>query len=127
MHESIVFPLPLSRLISSLLAVFDGFQNERNVTVNVENTTVQSYPDTVALYCNVSRANPPPAIVWVNDLGQVVPNGGTTFVYVQDGRYLVVLNVGAVLAQRTFHCRVTNALGSRTIDSTSLYRFNLLG
>ncbi|KAL5494484.1 hypothetical protein EMCRGX_G015825 [Ephydatia muelleri] len=116
-----------SKTVTAFIAVFGGFQNERNATLNVENATLQSYLDTVALNCNVSGANPLSSIVWVNDLGQVVPNNGVTYVYVEEGRYLVIRNVNATLAQRTFHCRVINALGSKTVDSRSLYKFNASG
>lgn len=110
-------------------SVFNGFQGEStNVVVTVENTTVPSHADTVALYCNISRAYPPPAIVWVNDLGQTVPNDGVKYVYIEDGRYLVITNTGTSLAQRSFHCRVTNVLGSSSsVDSRLLYTFNLSG
>lgn len=109
-------------------AAFGGFQNERNVTLNVENSTVQYHLDTVAIYCNFSGGANPPSIVWVNDLGQVVPNDGVTYVYVEEGQYLVIRNVAASLVQRTFHCRVTNALaGGKSVDSTSLYKFNSSG
>ena len=56
----------------------------------------------VSLYCNVSRSNPPPSITWVHDLNQTVSNIGTRFLYLDGGRYLAIIGVDPVTAQRVF-------------------------
>ena len=81
----------------------------------------------MALYCNVSWPNPPPSITWVHDLNQTVPNIGTRFLYLDGGRYLAIIGVDPVTAQRVFHCRVTNVFGMLSVDSPTSYRFNITG
>ena len=110
------------------MAVFGGGPSEgENITYNVKNASNPLDQDNVALYCNVSRSNPPPSITWVDDLNQTVPNIGTRFLYLDGGQYLAIIGVDPVTAQRVFHCRVTNVFGMLSVDSPTRYRFNITG
>ena len=75
----------------------------------------------------MSSSNPPPLITWVDDLNQTVPNIGTRFLYLESGRYLAIIGVDLVTAQRVFHCRVTNVFGMLSVDSPTRYRFSTSG
>ena len=107
-----------------LLAVFGEGED---ITYSVKNTSNPLYEDNVALYCNVSWSNPPPSIIWVDGLNQTVPSGGTKFLYLEGGRYLAIIGVDPVTAQRVFHCSVTNVFGMLSVDSPTRYRFNITG
>ena len=107
-----------------LLAVFGEGED---ITYSVKNTSNPFAEDNVALYCNVSWSNPPPSIIWVDGLNQTVPSDGTKFLYLEGGRYLAIIGVDPVTAQRVFHCRVTNVFGMLSVDSPTRYRFNITG
>ena len=107
-----------------LLAVFG---EGKDITYSVKNTSNPLEEDKVALYCNVSWSNPPPSIIWVDGLNQTVPSDGTKFLYLEGGRYLAIIGVDPVTAQRVFHCRVTNVFGMLPVDSPTQYRFNITG
>ena len=108
-----------------LLAVFGGFPKGEDITYNVKNTSNPREENNVALYCNISGSNPPPSIIWVDDLNQTVHNDGTKYLYLEGGRYLAIIGVDPVTAQRVFHCRVTNVFGKlgRSEDSATKYMF----
>ena len=109
-----------------LHADFDGFHDRGdNITYNVSIPSIAADRDNIALYCNISGANPPPSILWVDDLNQTMPNDGVMFLYLDAGRYLAIININAETAKRVFHCRVTNVLGLMTLDSPTQYRFNI--
>ena len=107
-----------------LLAVFG---EGKDITYSVKNTSNPLAEDNIALYCNVSWSNPPPSIIWVDGLNQTVPSDGTKFLYLEGGRYLAIIGVDPVTAQRVFHCRVTNVFGMISVDSPTRYRFNITG
>ena len=92
---------------------------------NVRNASSPLDQDNVALYCNVSRSNPPPSITWVDDLNQTVPNIGTRFLYLNGGQYLAIIGVDPVTA--VFLCGVTNVFGMLSVDSPTRYSFNITG
>ena len=69
----------------------------------------------------------PPSITWVDDLNQTIPTIGTSFLYLDGGRYLAIIGVDPVTAQRVFHCRVTNVFGMLSMDIPTRYRFNITG
>ena len=75
----------------------------------------------------MSGSNPPPSITWVDDLNQTIPTIGTSFLYLDGGRYLAIIGVDPVTAQRVFHCRVTNVFGMLSMDIPTRYRFNITG
>ncbi|KAL5494154.1 hypothetical protein EMCRGX_G015432 [Ephydatia muelleri] len=107
-------------------AYFDGFHDRGdNITYNVSIPSIAADRDNIALYCNISGANPPPSILWVDDFNQTMPNDGVMFLYLDAGRYLAIININAETAKRVFHCRVTNVLGLMTLDSPTQYRFNI--
>ena len=107
-----------------LLAVFGEGED---ITYSVKNTSNPLAEDNIALYCNVSWSNPPPSIIWVDGLNQTVPSDGTKFLYLEGGRYLAIIGVDPLTAQRVFHCRVTNVFGMLSVDSPTRYRFNITG
>ena len=111
----------------SLETVFGGYPEGRDITYSVKNSSNSLDQDNVALYCNVSRSNPPPSITWVDDLNQTVPNIGTRFLYLDGGQYLAIIGVDPVTAQRVFHCRLTNVFGMLSVDSSTRYKFNITG
>eukprot|EP00731_Ephydatia_muelleri_P021763 Em0014g354a len=114
-----------SRTATVYYAFFGGYPEGRDITYSVKNSSNPLDQDNVALYCNVSRSNPPPSITWVDDLNQTVPNIGTRFLYLDGGRYLAIIGVDPVTAQRVFHCRVTNVFGMLSVDSPTRYRFSI--
>ena len=113
-----------SHVHTSLLD-FGGFQGPLSITYYVENTTGNAR-DEVALYCNMSSAIPTPVIVWVDDRNATIPNDGTNYIYVDNGAYLVIINIDpTTTALRTYHCRVTNAYSNMVLDSPTRYNFNV--
>eukprot|EP00731_Ephydatia_muelleri_P021756 Em0014g347a len=114
-----------SRTATVYYAFFGGPSEGETITYNVKKASSPLDQDNVALYCNVSRSNPPPSITWVDHLNQTVPNIGTRFLYLDGGRYLAIINVDPVTAQRVFHCRVTNVFGMLSVDSPTRYRFSI--
>ena len=107
------------------MTVFGGFPEGRDITYSVKNGL--HFDQSVALYCNVSLSNPPPTIVWVDDFNYIIDNDQFHYIYLDSGQYLVVTWIDSFIAQRVFHCRVTNVIGMLSVDSPTRYRFNITG
>ncbi|KAL5475197.1 hypothetical protein EMCRGX_G027266 [Ephydatia muelleri] len=123
--SSVQFGTIRSRTATVYYAFFGGPSEGETITYSVKNASSLLDQDNVALYCNVSGSNPPPSITWVDDLNQTIPTIGTSFLYLDGGRYLAIIGVDPVTAQRVFHCRVTNVFGMLSMDSPTQYRFNI--
>ncbi|KAL5494467.1 hypothetical protein EMCRGX_G015803 [Ephydatia muelleri] len=115
----------LSKPINVFTPYFGGFRGPLKITYYVENTAATAR-DEVALFCNISSALPTPVIVWVDDQNTTVPNDGVNYIYIDNGAYLVIINVDpATTALRTYRCRVTNAYSNMVLDSPTRYNFNV--
>ena len=106
---------------------FGGFTGpSRVVTVNV---TTADGDDEVALECLVADSNRPPQIRWLRDgnpLTEVTADNRLRFL--DNGRYLLIRELGTVQINTTYQCQVTNArLHEMEISPTTYNLVNNIG
>ena len=109
-------------MICTVLPVsdFGGFTGpSRVVTVNV---TTADDEDEVALECLVADSNPPPQIRWLGDgnpLTEVTADNRLRFL--DNGRYLLIRELGTAELNTNYQCQVTNAHLHETLTSPTMY------
>ena len=80
--------------------------------------------DDVAMECDVAEAFPEPAIQWVDQDGAVVEEdtGPPAVRLLNGGRFLAFASLTNAFNGSRYRCRVTNALGFQTNDSSVEYQ-----
>ena len=59
----------------------------------------------------------------MDNFNNIIGDDQFHYIYLDSGQYLALTWIDSYIAQRVFHCRVTNVFGMLSVDSPTRYRF----